>query len=259
MKRTEAATRLKRSRVESKGAAKKPSPVKSNGTVATLKASRVKPNGAAYAPLPSVWDGDDSELLERILTFYPLTRPKRILDATINRGRFWRNSKRKIVGVDIDPRFKPTIVADNCNMPFKADSFDVVVYDPPHIPNQGRDRTKDFNTRFGLTLKSDRSNGYNFSHTYPPFCAEAYRVLKPEGILLCKITDYIHNHRYQWAHIEFVAAAKAVGFCPCDCIVKIRRGPITSPRWKKAHHARRCHSYWLIFRKSDRSEGRVIR
>jgi hypothetical protein len=141
-------------------------------------------------------------------------------------------------------------------MPFNAASFDVVVYDPPHVPNQGRDRTKDFNSRFGLVVKSGAENGYNFSHTYPPFCAEAYRVLRPEGILLCKIVDYIHNHRYQWAHIEFIAAAKAVGFCPCDCIVKTRRGPIVSPRWKKAHHARRCHSYWLVFRKSDRCEGR---
>src|SRR5262249_40320137 len=44
-----------------------------------------------------------------------------------------------------------------------------VVYDPPHIPNQGRDKQKDFNTRFGLVLKSSAHNGYNFSHLYPPF------------------------------------------------------------------------------------------
>ena len=34
-------------------------------------------------------------------------------------------------------------------MPFADESFDVVVYDPPHIPNHGLDRTKDFNRRFG--------------------------------------------------------------------------------------------------------------
>ncbi|HYP28127.1 MAG TPA: hypothetical protein VE262_15540 [Blastocatellia bacterium] len=39
-------------------------------------------------------------------------------------------------------------------MPFKNDHFDVVVFDPPHIPNQGKDQSEDFNTRFGLVMKS---------------------------------------------------------------------------------------------------------
>ena len=140
------------------------------------------------------------------------------------------------------------------HMPFGNATFDVVVYDPPHVPNQGRDKSKDFNTRFGLVLKSSVENGYNFSHLYPPFVREAYRVLKPEGILLCKIADYVHGHRFQWAHIELVQAAVAVGFTACDCIVKVRKGPIVSPRWHTAHHARRHHCYWLVFRKSDRCE-----
>jgi SAM-dependent methyltransferase len=207
-----------------------------------------------YAPLPSVWYGSDAELLELMLGFYPRRAPKKILDATVNIGRFWKGSKRKVVGLDIDAQFNPDFVADNRDMPFKDGAFDVIVYDPPHIPNQGKDRQKDFNTRFGLVLKSPAENGYNFSHLYPPFVAEAYRVLKPEGILLCKITDYIHGHRYQWAHVELIKAAVAVGFCPCDCIVKIRKGPIVDPRWKKAHHARRQHCYWLVFRKSDKCE-----
>jgi hypothetical protein len=223
-----------------------------------LKGARVKAktngNGHTYAPLPSVWDGEDSELLEKMLGFYPRKRPKRILDATVNGARFWRESKRKFIGIDIDASCKPAIVADNSRMPFANESFEVIVYDPPHIPNQGKDRTKDFNSRFGLVLKSGMANGYNFTHLYPPFVQEAYRVLRLEGVLFCKITDYIHNHRYQWAHIEFVAAAQAAGFIACDCIVKTRKGPIMSPRWKTAHHARRCHCYWLIFRKSDRCE-----
>src|SRR2546426_512926 len=166
-----------------------------------------------------------------MLLFYPRKPPQRILDATVNVGRFWRGSKRKILGIDINPIFRPDIVADNCQMPLPDRSFDVVVYDPPHVPNQGKDVQKDFNTRFGLTLRSSKENGYNFAHTFPPFVKEAYRVLKAEGVLFCKISDYIHNHRYQWAHIELVTAAKTVGFCPCDCIIKLRRGPIVDPKW----------------------------
>lgn len=212
------------------------------------------PKLGEYNPLPSVWQGEDADLLEKLLRFYPRRTPQRILDATVNGGRFWRGSRRKIIGLDIDSSHRPTVVADNTCTPFRDGLFDVVVYDPPHIPNQGRDHQKDFNVRFGLGGRSPKEMGYSFSHTFPPFVQEAHRVLKPEGILLCKITDYIHHHRYQWAHVELVQAAKGAGFRACDCIIKVRKGPIIDPRWKVAHHSRRQHCYWLVFRKSEKCE-----
>ncbi|HEY6329092.1 MAG TPA: hypothetical protein VI756_07130 [Blastocatellia bacterium] len=39
-----------------------------------------------YTAYPSVWDGEDSQLLEWMLSFYPHKTPKRILDATVNGG-----------------------------------------------------------------------------------------------------------------------------------------------------------------------------
>lgn len=212
------------------------------------------PKIETYQPLSSVWFGEDHELLKLMLDFYPRKRPELILDATVNRGRFWINSKYPVIGMDIDRRYRPAVIGNNMKMPFKSESIDVVVYDPPHIPNQGKDKQKDFQDRFGLVLKSPKENGYNFTHLYAPFSEEAYRVLKSEGILLAKITDYIHHHRYQWAHVELINAASEVGFKPCDCIVKIRKGPIKDPRWKVAHHSRRHHCYWLIFRKSKKCE-----
>ncbi len=209
---------------------------------------------SGYDVLPSIWEGDDPSLLERMLDFYPRHPPEQILDATVNKGRFWEGSSRPVIGMDIDPRHEPDVIGDCTAMPFANSSFDVVVYDPPHVPNQGKDRIKDFTTRFGLGKKSSAANGCNFSHLFPPFMREAYRVLKPEGVLFCKITDYVHNHRYQWAHLEVIKAAVEVGFCACDCIVKVRKGPIIDPRWKEAHHARRHHCYWLVFRKSRKCE-----
>jgi SAM-dependent methyltransferase len=227
---------------------------RANGQVGQSSVSVRELAPATYRPLTSTWDGTDAELLELMLDFYPRRRPELILDATVNAGRFWSGSGRSIIGLDINPKFRPDVVADNRRQPFDDRCFDVVVYDPPHIPNQGADKLKDFNTRFGLVLKATAENGYNFTHLYPPFVREAFRVLRPEGVLFCKIADYVHNHRYQWAHIEVVRAALAAGFCACDCIVKIRRGPILDPKWKTAHHARRQHCYWLVFRKSSRCE-----
>lgn len=213
------------------------------------------PAASEYEPLSSVWHGeDDAELLEKLLRFYPKKEPKLILDATVNSARFWRGSRRKVIGLDIDPRHRPRVVGDNAAMPFAERSFDVVVYDPPHVPNQGQDRSKDFTTRFGLGGRSAKEHGYNFAHTYPAFLVEAWRVLRKDGVLLCKLADYVHNHQYQWAHVDFIQAARSVKFFPCDCIIKVRKGPIVDPRWKVAHHSRRQHCYWLIFRKSRRCE-----
>ena len=207
-----------------------------------------------YNPIPSIWEGEDNELLELMLDFYPNVAPERVLDATVNSGRFWCNSTRPVVGLDIDRRYRPEVSGTNICLPFISDVFDVVVYDPPHVPNQGQDKQKDFITRFGLGQKSSAETDYNFAHTYPPFVEEAYRVLRSDGILLCKITDYIHNHRFQWAHIDLINAATEVGFSACDCIIKVRKGPIIDTRWRVAHHARKHHCYWLVFRKSDKCE-----
>jgi SAM-dependent methyltransferase len=209
---------------------------------------------SGYRPLPSVWEGDDAELIEQMVAFYSRQAPRLILDATLNRGRFWRNSRLPVIGMDLERSHRPNVVGDNRQMPFADEVFDLVVYDPPHVPNQGKDRSKDFNTRFGLVFKSPASSGYNFSYLYPPFLAEAYRVLAPEGLVFAKIADYVHGHRFQWAHLEFVTAAAKAGFMPCDCIVKIRRGPIICPRWRNAHHARRQHCYWIVLRKSPKCE-----
>jgi SAM-dependent methyltransferase len=208
----------------------------------------------AYEPLPSVWAKSDAELIERMLDFYPRSIPKRILDATVNGARFWRGSHRPVVGIDIQGKHRPDVVADNTQLPFAPSTFDVIVYDPPHIPNQGKDKSKDFNFRFGLVVRSSKENKYTFTHTFDPFLQEAWKTLREEGILFCKLTDYVHHHQYQWAHVDFIEAARKIGFRACDCIIKVRNGPIIDPKWKTAHHSRRQHSYWLIFRKSKKCE-----
>src|SRR5260370_1729216 len=137
-----------------------------------------------YQPLPSVWEGEDAELIERMLTFYPHKRPKRILDATVNGGRFWRGTKRKIVGLDISHVHRPSVVGDNTRMPFAARRFDVVVYDPPHVPNQGKDDQKDFTVRFGLGGRSPKEPGSTFSSLYPALTHKPPPLLHPVALFL---------------------------------------------------------------------------
>ena len=209
----------------------------------------------AYQALSSVWTGNDHQLLEQMLAFYPVIETEPILDATYNAGRFWRQSNRSVTSMDIDPRYGTDIVADNRNMPLGDDSFAVIVYDPPHVGPQGRDKSrKRFDVDFGATMPCGKEHGWSLSYLYPPFLKEAKRVLKSDGILLAKITDIVNNHRQRWAHCDFMAMAQDAGFVVCDLIVKVREGPMVSTKWKNAHHARKRHCFWIVCRNGAHSE-----
>ncbi len=209
-----------------------------------------------YQPLSSIWEGGDGELIEQILKFYPSILPEPILDATYNTGRFWKRSTRKIISMDIDPKHKPMIVGDNRVMDgIPSAAFGVVVYDPPHVGPQGRDKSsKRFDLDFGATMACNKEHGWNLSYLYPPFLQQAKRVLKPRGLLLAKITDMVNCHRSQWAHCDFMRMADEAGFTVCDLIIKVRNGPMVSTKWKNAHHARKRHCFWIICRNGESCE-----
>ena len=148
----------------------------------------------------------------------------------------WNGSDRPVVSMDIDPRYNPDIVADNREMPGVPDeSFSVVVYDPPHVGPQGRDKSsKRFDVDFGATMACGKEHDWSLSYLYPPFLEQAMRALKPDGLLLAKITDMVNNHRSRWAHCDFMEMAATAGFTVCDLIVKVRNGPMVSTKWKRA-------------------------
>ena len=54
--------------------------------------------------------------------------------------------------MDINPKYKPKIVADNRTMEgVPSQMFGTVVYDPPHVGPQGRDKSvKRFDVDFGV-------------------------------------------------------------------------------------------------------------
>ncbi|HET9179697.1 MAG TPA: hypothetical protein VFQ24_15180 [Terriglobia bacterium] len=161
-------------------------------------------NGS-YRPLSSVWEGTDGELLEAIFRFYPTIPVEPILDSTHNAGRFWKGSKRRVVSMDIDPQYRPKIVADNRIMKgVRSSQFGAIVYDPPHVGPQRRDKSrKRFDVDFGAFVECGKEQDWNLSYLYPPFLKQARRVLKPNGLLLAKITDKVNNHKSKWPHCDF--------------------------------------------------------
>lgn len=214
---------------------------------------------SGYEPLSSVWEGNDGDLLEAMLKFYPVIPPEPILDATYNAGRFWKDSQRHVESMDIDPRYNTDIVGDNREMiGVEPAHYGVVVYDPPHVGPQGRDKSKKrFDVDFGATIECGKEHDWNLSYLYPPFLEQAQQVLKPHGLLLAKITDMVNNHKSKWPHHDFMRMAEDAGFTVCDLIVKVRTGPMMSNKWKEAHHARKRHCFWIVCRNGKECEREI--
>lgn len=200
--------------------------------------------------------GTDQEALTALLALHACPEP-RILDVTHNRGRMWKGLPYAPHRSDRDPTlhaegFTDT-VADFRALPFADWSWDVLVFDPPHISEAGRnglvgERGGNWADRYG-TL----SEGYaaaDVSACFAPFLAEAARVLAPGGVVLVKISDQVHRAAYRWQHIDLILAAREAGFTACDMMVKVwrGRGGLNDPRWVHVWHVRKIHTFWIVLR-----------
>lgn len=176
-----------------------------------------------------------------------------VLDATANARRMWKGVRHDgpVTYMDIDPEMKPDVVGDFTKMLFDAGSFDAIVFDPPHLPAAAASAASlpQMVDNYGL---KQAPHADNVSACFAPFLSEAFRVLRPDGMIFAKIKDYVHNHRYQWSTVDFVMAVRAVpGLTPCEHIIKRDPcgGNLKSGRWEKSHHARVTHCSWIVVRK----------
>ncbi len=201
-------------------------------------------------PRPSsIWEGNDRDLLQWSIPFYWREESSpRILDATFGQGRFWEGSplSSAVVGIDLIPKQAGVIQMDNSNMAFRSSVFDVVVYDPPHLP---ADHVSPGASKIYKENYEAAGAGENVTPLFAPFLSEAWNVLSPGGIVLCKITDLVHSGKAQWQHVSFMQLAAAAGFVVCDVIIKVRKSALISSKWKNAYHARKRHCFWIICRK----------
>lgn len=201
----------------------------------------------------SAMAGRDSALLNVMLPFY--VRPEgHILDVTCNERRMWDGVRwgGEVTYSDIDPAMKPDIVCSWDDVPFPDESLDAIVFDPPHLPLAAASERsmKHFVRQYGLKeAPNDDSGPVPLFHG---FLVEARRLLRPDGVVLAKLKDYVHNHRYQWTLARWVEAVEGVdGMTPCDLVVKFdpAAANLKSGRWKNSYHVRNAHCWWAIVRK----------
>lgn len=181
-----------------------------------------------------------------------------IIDVTANAGVMWKKSTfTPRWRFDLSSQFGPDAQAAFEAVPLAASYADVIVFDPPHLPVAAATETSIlcYQERYGITANRPRDD--NVGYYFAPFLSEAARVLRPGGIVLAKIADITHNHRYQWQHVQLIVAAQDYGLTPCDLLVSFQGGNLKSSKWLTNKHLRKVHSYWLVIRNATYDEPRA--
>ena len=196
--------------------------------------------------LDSVWYGNDSDLLDIMIPFY-CHEYGFIVDATCGKRIMWKGILEKYspIGWDIRPEVNPQINDswENLRIHYKK-SVDLIVFDPPHWPTSSKGRIN-YNDSYGL---KDFGGSDSIIKTFPKFFDCAKESLKNNGTVFAKICDLVNGRKSRWQAMEMALAAQNCGFTFCDQIIKVRKNTLISSKWKKQHHARKKHSYWMIFR-----------
>lgn len=191
-----------------------------------------------------------------------------VADVTWGKGVFWQKVPRgryQVKATDIQTG------VDCRDLPYAAGSLDCVVLDPPYMEGLFR-KTEDHMAGGGThsAFRANYSNGKATTEAGPKWHAavtdlyfkagaEAFRVLRCEGVLIVKCQDEVSANRQWLTHVEIINEYERLGFYCKDLFVVVRTNTPVVSRLKKQEHARKNHSYFLVFVKTSKRRGRSAR
>ena len=188
-----------------------------------------------------------------------------IADVTYGKGVFWRNvdrSRYRLLATDLKTG------VDCRSLPYADASVDCIVLDPPYMEGlfrragsqlAGNGSHAAFRSHYSHGKKTDRGPKYHEAVLDLYFRAgtEAHRVLKSSGVLIVKCQDEVSANRQRLTHVEIINRYELEGFYTKDLFVVVRRNRPVVSRLKKQAHARKNHSYFLVFVKIPAGKTRA--
>lgn len=207
----------------------------------------------------SAYVRNNEDLFPMILSLY-VPIGSHIADVTYGKGVFWK----KVNKSDYTLFFSDIKTGIDCrSLPYDDKSMDCVVIDPPYM--EGLYRRKSDHLAGNGTFSSFReaySDGsiYNSNENAPKYHdavlamyysagKEAIRVLKNKGIIIVKCQDEVSANKQRLTHVEIINEYTKYGLRVEDLFVMVRNNKPNISTLKKQVHARKNHSYFLVFRK----------
>lgn len=204
----------------------------------------------------SAHQAGNADVFPRILKLHvPLGAT--VADVTYGKGVFWKQvpaNAYKVLASDI----KTDI--DCMDLPYEDESVDAVILDPPYMEGlfrQSGDQLAGSGSH--SAFRSNYSNGRATSGDSAPKYheavldfyfragAEAQRVLKRNGVLIVKCQDEVSANRQRLTHVELINHFEEKQFYTKDLFVVVRQNKPIVSRLIKQVHARKNHSYFLVF------------
>ena len=214
--------------------------------------------------------GNNAEVFPDILKLH-VAEGSTVADVTFGKGAFWKRvplGKYRVLASDLsakvnDGKFEFGKIqggVDCPKLPYANESIDCVVLDPPYMEGLFR-KVADHMAGSGThaAFRESYSNGETTTegpkwhdavvHLYCEAGREAYRVLRKDGILIVKCQDEVSANKQRLTHVEIITAYESLGLYTRDLFVVLRSNKPGVSRLKKQEHARKAHSYFLVFQK----------
>ena len=209
----------------------------------------------------SAYVRNNEEIFPLILSLY-VPIGSEIADVTYGKGVFWK----KVNPSDYNLHFTDIKTGVDCrNLPYENCSMDCVVIDSPYMEGFYR-RNSDHLAGNGTfsSFREAYSDGSIYEQKkdtpkyhdavldmyYSAGC-EAVRVLKSKGIMIVKCQDEVSANKQHLTHVEIINEYTKHGLTIEDLFVMIRNNRPSISTLKKQVHARKNHSYFLVFRKTN--------
>lgn len=212
------------------------------------KKKRRSPRGEATNDLVfSSYTGTNDEVFPFVLSLY-VEPGSTVADVTFGKGVFWRKVPEGAYTL------LPTDLAagvDCRNLPYDDDSIHCVVFDPPYMHTPGGTAHVNHQNYEGY-YKNNEANSTKKYHDavldlYFSAAREAWRVLCGGGIYIVKCQDEVCANQQRLTHVELINELAEYGFRSEDLFVVVRNGKPGVSRMLTQAHARKNHSYFLVF------------
>lgn len=215
------------------------------------KTARVAKGIATNELIHSAHSGNNDEIFAQIAHLY-FVPGSRVADVTYGKGVFWRKVPKGFV----DLVASDAATGVDCRaLPYEDNSFDGLVLDPPymHTPggtaHQSHQNFENYYRNNGESAAGEKKYHEAVLDLYYRAGKEAWRVLRSEGVFIVKCQDEVCANKQRLTHVEIINEYATYGFICDDLFVLVRNGKPGVSRLIKQVHARKNHSYFLVFKK----------
>lgn len=214
------------------------------------KTSRIARGIATNELVFSAYQCTNDEVFPHVLALH-VPKGSVVADVTYGKGVFWKS----IDTTAYDLRATDLTMGVDCRrLPYVDSAIDCVVFDPPYMHTPGgtaHQNHQNYEDYYYNNAISHSSKKYHEAvlDLYFEGSKEAFRVLKPGGVLIIKCQDEVCANKQRLTHVEIINELSRMGFTVVDLFVVVRNNKPGVSRILKQVHARKNHSYFLVFRK----------